>query len=514
MGKGPQESRLEQAVTGMGIAEVIVAEKEWHDGANRLRRVAESLREAGPQMQADFGGETGVKAQEAFDKVAGKADQRAEEMSTASAALGETRAAMSRAQEVHRSLGSAPSAPQAPSPAPGGMSDVEDLKRQQAYGRQVDSYNTAMADREAKSKAAADDLDAAFDRSAGAMKKVHGEPDRPAGGGGGGGGGAGGGATGGAGGGGTLPGTVGGPSSGTTTSPDDGTLVVTDDPSEPTGPTEQTTTPDPFVPVAAGAQGGGPVAGTFLPPGDVAGGVSSSGVGGAPTAGGLAGAVGGGLMGGAAGIGGAVRGGAGGFTAVPAGAAAAGGRSIGSSARTAGTTSGALGRTSGAAGATGRTAVAGDGGCSCRKVRHVGRPGGRRCRGWRGQGCRWTRRGRCRWTRRGCGRGRSGREPWLRHARRAWSRCRCRRSGRGPGQGEGQAVLGERRVLRGRAGLDRRRGHRARGDRLRTGHAPTSARVEGTGPGGSMPAVHSGTAVWIGTDSGPTTGPTTGGGWR
>ena len=165
----------------MGIAEVIVAEKEWHDGANRLRRVAESLREAGPQMQADFGGETGVKAQEAFDKVAGKADQRAEEMSTASAALGETRAAMSRAQEVHRSLGSAPSAPQAPSPAPGGMSDVEDLKRQQAYGRQVDSYNTAMADREAKSRAAADDLDAAFDRSAGAMKKVHGEPDRPAG---------------------------------------------------------------------------------------------------------------------------------------------------------------------------------------------------------------------------------------------------------------------------------------------------------------------------------------------
>jgi len=360
MGKGPQESRLEQAVTGMGIAEVIVAEKEWHDGANRLRRVAESLREAGPQMQADFGGETGVKAQEAFDKVAGKADQRAEEMSTASAALGETRAAMSRAQEVHRSLGSAPSAPQAPSPAPGGMSDVEDLKRQQAYGRQVDSYNTAMADREAKSKAAADDLDAAFDRSAGAMKKVHGEPDRPAAGGGGGGGGAGGGATGGAGGGGTLPGTVGGPSSGTTTSPeDDATLVVTDDPSEPTGPTEQTTTPDQFIPVAAGAQGGGPVAGTFLPPGDVAGGVSSTGAGGAGTAGGLAGAVGGGLMGGAAGIGGAVRGGAGGFTAVPAGAAAAGGRSIGSSARTAGTTSGALGRTSGAAGATGRTAVAG-----------------------------------------------------------------------------------------------------------------------------------------------------------
>ena len=167
MGKGPQESRLEQAVTGMGIAEVIVAEKEWRDGANRLRQVAESLREAGPQMQADFGGETGATAQEAFDKVAGKADQRAEEMSTASAALGETQrgdvACAGRAPLAReRAVGAAGA-----DSAPGGMSDAEDLKRQQAYGRQGDSYDTAMADREAKSRAAADDLDAAFDEVGG-----------------------------------------------------------------------------------------------------------------------------------------------------------------------------------------------------------------------------------------------------------------------------------------------------------------------------------------------------------
>jgi hypothetical protein len=298
-------------------------------------------------MYADFGGQTGTQAQQAFEKVAAKADERSQQMTRAAEALGSARGAMVSARATQSSLGPMPSEPTAPTSQPG-VQDAEDLKREQAYHRQKSSYNAALADREARSEAAANEVDRVFEESTRAMKQVHGEPDpRPKGdepdgqeptvGGGGGGATAPTAATPSAGSGGASIGGAGGGGG--------GGGEATASPVTPTDPTSPTST---VVPIGASdpgsAQGGSPVltpsSGAASTP--VGGSTTSSGGIGAPAAGGLAAALGGGLMGGAAGIGGAVRGG--GVTAAPAtGARGQGGRPIGSSARAAGA-SGALGR--------------------------------------------------------------------------------------------------------------------------------------------------------------------------
>jgi hypothetical protein len=360
MSKGPQEARLDRAVSGAARSAIQAAEQEWRNGARSLGNVAIALDQAGPEVIANFGGtHTGPAAQRAFAKVAEKVRARKAQMEQAADALARADAAVGQAQQVQASLGALPSAPSRPDIAPG-TNDADAVRQQRAYSTQLGSYHAAMADREARAEAAANEMDRVYRESTSTMEQVHGEPTARDGGAGAAGGGdssgGAGGTTGGPRGGGTSPTTIPATTSGSHTGYSSPATTTAGAPHvvAPTGATP------PVLTAGGTAQDGTALPAVSSPPATVgASGVepASTGPTSAGAAGGLAGALGGGLLGGAAGIGGAVRGG-GTVVASPTTA----GRSIGSTARSA--TAGALGRggatvTSGSTGTsrTGTSAV-------------------------------------------------------------------------------------------------------------------------------------------------------------
>ena len=154
MAKGPQETRLEQAVTGIGIAEVSSPRRSGTSGcqappAGGRRRCARPHRRCSPTSAA----RPGRPPRRPSTRWPTKADERAEEMSTASAALADTRGRCRTPRRSHRSLGErAVRTAEAPSP-PGA-----DVRRRGPHAAsrptatRSSSYNTAMADREARSQ--------------------------------------------------------------------------------------------------------------------------------------------------------------------------------------------------------------------------------------------------------------------------------------------------------------------------------------------------------------------------
>lgn len=379
MPRGPQEARLDRAVSGAARSAIQAAEQEWRDGARSLDSVATALELAGPQVIANFGGtHTGPAAQEAFGKVAEKVRARKAQMEQAADALARADAAVGEAQQVRASLGALPSQPARPDIAPG-TNDADAVRQQRAYSTQLGSYHAAMADREAKAEAAANEMDRVYRDSTATMQQVHGEPDARSGGsgsGGGGGGGGGGGAvrtTGGS----SAGGAHAPSASGTTSSPHHAPATAGATSGTASGGTPHVVAPAGATPPVITAPGTAQD-GTTLPPMSTpaatvgaTGSAPAVGSTGTNVAGGLAGALGGGLVGGAAGIGGAVRSGG---SAVPV---ASSGRSIGSStARSA--ASGTLGRSATTAASTTSASRAGSVGAATRSTgAATGRTGGR-----------------------------------------------------------------------------------------------------------------------------------------
>ena len=183
MPRGPQEARLDRAVTGAARSAIQAAEEEWRNGARSLDNVAIALEMAGPQVIANFGGtHTGPAAQQAFRKVAEKVRARKEQMEQAADALAQADVAVGEAKQVQSSLGALPSEPARPDIAPG-TNDADAVRQQRAYSTQLGGYHAAMADREAKAEAAANEMDRVYRDSTATMKQVHGEPDARSGGG-------------------------------------------------------------------------------------------------------------------------------------------------------------------------------------------------------------------------------------------------------------------------------------------------------------------------------------------
>ena len=375
---GPQEARLRAALEGASSGRVDVAQQEWSNGSVLLAQVARALEGAAPNIQHQFGDQTGPAAAAAFLKVASKVDARATQMSDVSEALRQANAAMRSSENVRDGFGGPLSEPSKPTPTPG-PSTPEDVQAKKQYDSDKASYDAAYAERERKAQAAADHMDTVFTSSTATMKKVHGEPDPPApdrktp-------------TTTDPGGGGTSPGGTPGSTTSPHRQPQGGGQVI----QSPTGGGHHPTS-------TTGTNGGGTPhpGGSGLPPGSSQGatptlpsaggglpGVSTGastapespgGLGGA-TAGGVAGAIGGGAIGGMTGIGGAVRGPMAVPTGTASGTTSSNGRSIGSSSRSGGVR-GALGRgglveegeaggrssTSGARGAGGGTRGAGGG---------------------------------------------------------------------------------------------------------------------------------------------------------
>ncbi len=194
MPKGPNEQKLDEALTGTSFVDIHVSETEWNEGSKRLTDVAKALREAAPDMETGFGGETGQSAREAFTNVAAKADERSTQMGSAKEALFAAKMAMVKAQGVRNSMGDMPTQPTAPTPQPG-MQDADQIRQERAYSNRMAGYNSALADRESKAEAAVREMNQVYTESTEAMKKVHGEPDRRPGGSSGSGGSSGGGST-------------------------------------------------------------------------------------------------------------------------------------------------------------------------------------------------------------------------------------------------------------------------------------------------------------------------------
>ena len=95
--RGPQEARLDRAVSGAARSAIQAAEEEWRNGARSLDNVAMALEMAGPQVIANFGGtHTGPAAQQAFRKVAAKVRARKEQMEQAADALAHADVAVGR----------------------------------------------------------------------------------------------------------------------------------------------------------------------------------------------------------------------------------------------------------------------------------------------------------------------------------------------------------------------------------------------------------------------------------
>ena len=109
MPRGPQEARLDRAVSGAARSAIQAAEEEWRNGARSLDNVAMALEMAGPQVVANFGGtHTGPAAQQAFRKVAEKVRARKEQMERAADALAQADVAVGEAKQVQASLGALP----------------------------------------------------------------------------------------------------------------------------------------------------------------------------------------------------------------------------------------------------------------------------------------------------------------------------------------------------------------------------------------------------------------------
>lgn len=393
MTMGPREARLRAVLATADAGVVDTAALEWGAGAQLLEVVAGALENAAPAIGSQFGPDTGEAAREAFRRASTKVRGRARLMGEASTALGSAHAALVHAERVRDGLGAPLSEPQRPAPTPG-PSTPDDVAAQRAYDSARAGYEAALSKRESDSAAAIEQMDAVYTASTETMKKVHGEPDpvtRTSGG-----DGSGGGSTS------TSTSPVGTAPSGGHRSPTGGHptyTTATSHPSEPTSSTPAHTVPSGGThtsstggtssPGGPGqqpgtAQGGndaypaGPSAGTPAAPGVPATGASSPTGLTAPTAGGLAGALGGGALGGLTGISGAVRGPS---VLPPASAAGAGGRPIGSTTRT-GATSGTLGRSGTAT--TGGGASAGSRGAGSRGGAGRGPAGSRGAAGARG----------------------------------------------------------------------------------------------------------------------------------
>lgn len=337
---GPQENRLRAAVGGASRWDLFLSEWEWQAGAKRLEQVAKALRDAAPVMEEDFGGQTGMTARDAFILVADRSQRRSDEMHRVGEAVAQARNALVEAEAVDQDLAQNPPGeqPTRPTTTPG-THDVEDIKRQRAYTTQLNAYQAAAAEREERARAAADRMDQVYADSTATMKQVHGEPDREADSPGGPGPSGDAGATGVVGAGGRSAGGGAPPEGTVATSAGDPhqTWHQTQVHHQADAPTTPSLVAQSEVVAPGTSQGPNQVPGTTAPA--PAAGPAGSSSPGTHSLGGLAGAVGGGLIGGAAGIGGAVRGGA---ATVPAGSATSQARTIGSSSRAG--TSGALGR--------------------------------------------------------------------------------------------------------------------------------------------------------------------------
>ena len=336
---GTNEQKLREHLSGSRVWQVFTAEFQWSQGEKALKKVADAIEGARPLAKRNLGRHTADQADKAFVAMHAKVKERQEQLKKGAEALGEAKAAITRAEAVVRGFDSDGPIDE-PTPPEWSDDEIDQIRQLKVHGARMSAYNNAVAEREQAAMAAIQDVDATNQTSTATMREIQGKRPEDAGGGGGGG-------TPGGGGGGQPPGTGGTPPRYDPPTYDPPTNPTFD---PPTGGTSDPPTFDP--PTSDPPTYDPPTGGTLDPPtGEIGPGTPPvlttppSG-----TFGGMAGALGGGLAGGAIGMG-AIRAGAiGGVGST----SASGARPIGSTARTG--ASGALGRGAAASGTPTRAA--------------------------------------------------------------------------------------------------------------------------------------------------------------
>ena len=292
---GANEQKLREHLSGSRVWQVFTAEFQWSQGEKALQKVADAIDDARPVAKRNLGRHTADQADKAFVAMHAKVKERQEQLKKGAEALGEAKAAITRAEAVVRGF-DADGAISEPTPPEWSDDEIDQIRQLKVHGARMTAYNNAVAEREQAALAAIQDVDATNQTSTATMREIQGKRPQDAGGGGGSG-------TPGGGGGG-LPPTTG------------GTPPRYDDPptyDPPTNPTFDPPTGDPTgnPPTFDPPTFDPPTGGTVDPP------TGETGPGEPPvlttppsgTFGGMAGAIGGGLAGGAIGMG-AIRAGA------------------------------------------------------------------------------------------------------------------------------------------------------------------------------------------------------------
>jgi hypothetical protein len=177
---GPYERQLRAAVATMRDKDVLSSDTAWTESAQNLALAAHRLRDAARAMREGFGeySEIGREGQAAFNKAAKRARRRSRQMKRAAAAIAQANEAMAGAQRSLDDMEREPRRPGAFTPNPA-HSAHQQLKAEARHGQRVRDYNTRMAEREERSRAALQDLDLTYADSSATMQRIHGEPDPP-----------------------------------------------------------------------------------------------------------------------------------------------------------------------------------------------------------------------------------------------------------------------------------------------------------------------------------------------
>ena len=177
---GPYERQLRTAVAAMRDKDVVSSDNAWTESAENLALVGHRLRKAARAMREGFGEDSEIArhGHAAFTKAAKRASRRSRQMRRAAAAIAQAKEAMASAQQALDDMEREPRRPGAFTPNPS-QSSKQQLKAEARHGQRMRDYNTKMAEREERSRAALQDLDMTYADSSETMKQIHGEPDPP-----------------------------------------------------------------------------------------------------------------------------------------------------------------------------------------------------------------------------------------------------------------------------------------------------------------------------------------------
>lgn len=178
---GPQQQRLDRALTGASSEAVYGGSQEWSRCANLLSMVSRALEQASVTGQS-LGGKTGPAVSAAFADTAHRMGGKTHDLNRGSEALAVAANALVAARvgesEMNRYH------PQKPHPGsytpPPGPLDHQDLLDQQEHQQGVNDYQTSFDTRENIARQLVDRIDTDFQASTETMKSIHGEPDPPA----------------------------------------------------------------------------------------------------------------------------------------------------------------------------------------------------------------------------------------------------------------------------------------------------------------------------------------------